>query len=104
MIAKTVERIAWNPLLQQHPTVVKAEQATWIEIKLQEFSESINACVQEKKEENKRFWTYLVHFEALKHQFLRYIKSKHVDFPRSLLQQFISKKLKRLLQQKQVRR
>lgn len=48
----------------EYPTVAKAEQATWIEIKLQEFSESINACVQAQKEENKRFWTYLVHFKA----------------------------------------
>ena len=38
--------------------------------------------------ENKRFWTYLQHLEAQKHQFALYIKSKNADFPNSLLQQF----------------
>ena len=55
---------------------------------LHEFSESLNACVQAQKQENQRFWTYLLHLEALKHQFAMYMKSKHADFPKSLLQQF----------------
>lgn len=39
-------------------------------------------------EENQKFWTYLQHLKAQKHQFVIYMKSKDANFPYSLLQQF----------------
>lgn len=72
----------------EHSAATKVKQATRIEKMLQELSDSINAYVQAQKEENQRFWTYLIHLEAKKHQFARYMKSKHANFPKSQLQQF----------------
>lgn len=72
----------------ERPTTARVEQATGIENILQELSEAVKACVQAYMEENKRFWTYLQHFEAQKHQFAWYMKSKDANFLESLLQQF----------------
>ena len=55
---------------------------------LQELSEAVKAYVQAQMEENKRFWTYLQHLEAQKHQFVLFIKSKDANFPELLLQQY----------------
>ena len=91
LIARTVERIAGESTAAttpKHHAATKSRQATGIGMMLQELSESLNACVQEQKEENKRFWTCFLHLKAQKHQFSMYIKSKHADFPKSLLQQF----------------
>lgn len=72
----------------EHPTATKVEQASGIEQMLQELSDSINAYVQAQKEENQRFWTYLMHLKAQKHQFSRYMQNKYEDFLESLPQQF----------------
>lgn len=76
----------------KHHVAAKIEQAIGIEKILQELSESINACVQVQKEKNRRFWTYLVHLKAQKHQFARYCSS------------LIFRELGRLLQQKKVKK
>lgn len=72
----------------EHLTATKAGQAARIEKMLQELKESLNACFQAQKKEIQRFWTYLWHLEAQKHQFEIYMKSKHANFPESMLQQF----------------
>ncbi len=86
---RIIERIVVETTIAatpEHPATAKVEQATEIKTMLQELRESINAYVQAQKEENQRFWTYLVHFEAHKHQFARYMKSKHAYFLELLLQ------------------
>ena len=59
-----------------------------IERRLQELSDTINECVDAQKEENQRFWNYLMHLKNHMHQFVVYMKKKNKDFPDSLLQSF----------------
>lgn len=87
----TMERIVGEPTTTaapKHPATTMIEQATGIENMFQALSEAVQACVQARVKENKRFWTYLHYLEAQKHQFSLYMKGKDTDFPDLLLQQF----------------
>lgn len=68
LIARTIERAAGEPTAtatSKHPVIIKLWQVTEIGKMLQELSERLNACIQaQKKKENKRFWTYLLHLKA----------------------------------------
>ena len=81
----------------EHSAATKVDQATRIEQMLQELSDSINAYVQAQKEENQRFWTYLIHLEAKKHQFARYMKSKHANFPKSSCNNLIFQRAEKVI-------
>ena len=87
----TVERITREIAVAAKPghvAVTTTKNVTGIERRLQELSDTINECVHAQKEENQRFWNYLMHLENHMHQFAVYIKKKNKDFPDSLLQPF----------------